>query len=371
MQPKMAVLFLVVAAVVPAMAVMLGGTPGKKPGHAAANSSVGAPTTRNLTKADVAKLHHKMEGVAAALEGMLSTEQKGSLANAKVAPALRSFVTELRTALSATESPKDLPAAMRRLRSAQAGMADLTTALNAQQEALMKEDATEETNLLLGVLMTRRGEPMDKQLEVLGSPDFRSLPVSKALLAKHDSKAPLFQQVAAFMDAHGVTSNASSVDEKARKLGKTVAYFEQRVTAMDRQDTVLQKLHQKRVAELDNLIKKSGKVEAHRLQMEKKHVDRAYKKQSVVHRQETKEMKDVVSALKRGDSQALKKAQDALKQHLQAMQARTGNFLHLLQLGHRMSNRDCPFCVAQCIGKCHDSGSPYTQCMMQCADAGQ
>jgi hypothetical protein len=67
----------------------------------------------------------------------------------------------------------------------------------------------------------------------------------------------------------------------------------------------------------------------------------------------------------------LSKAQAALKASMKAMQAKTGNFLHLLQLGHRLQSRDCPFCVAQCLEKCHTAGSPYTQCLTSCANAGQ
>jgi hypothetical protein len=367
MQLRMAVLLLAMVAVRTA-AMMHGSRPAERkvPAKSLVNISTG-----NVSAAEVAKLHRKMETIAAALEGMLSAKQRGSLADAKVAPTLRSFLTELRAVLSATSSPTDLPVAMRRLRSAQDGMVDLTKALNSQQEALMKEDATEETNLLLGVLMTQRAEPMEKQLEVLKSPDFVRLQVCKALLTNHDGKTPLVQQVAVYMDTHGMSSNATSADEKARKLEKTVAYFEQRVEAMGHEDQVLQRLHERRMFQLDSLMKKSDQASAHRLQLEKNHMDREYRKRRAVQRQQSKVMKDIVSALKKGDSKALKKAQDALKQHLAAMQARTGNFLHLLQLGHRLARRDCPFCVAQCIGKCHDGGSPYAQCMTQCADAGQ
>lgn len=330
--------------------------------------------TANVTLADVANLHHKLETIALALEGMLNPSHKGSLSAAKVAPALRTFLSELHTTLNATASSKDAPAAMKRLRSAQAGIAGLTQALNAQQENLMKEDATEETNLLLGVLMTRKGEPMAKQLEVLASPDFMGLPVSKALLLKHDDPTPLFQQVAMYMDKHGVTANAANADEKARRMSKTLSYFAEKVENLEHEEQIMQQKQKVSIEEIDQLIKtaeKSDKASSHRLQLEKKHLARDYKKRVAMHKEQTKVMKDVVSALKRGDSAALKKAQAALQAHLQAMKAQTGGFLYLLQLGHRLSERDCPFCVAQCIGKCHDAGSPYSLCMPECATSGQ
>jgi len=324
-----------------------------------------------VTAEGVAKLHRKMETIAVALEGMLKPSSPKSLSNLKVAPAFRLFVSELRTTLAATAAPKDMPAAMARLRNAQAGMADLTKALNAQQESLMHDDAVEETNLLLGVLMTRSKESMAKQLEVLKDPDFTKLAVSKELLAKHDEKTPLVQQVALYMDAHQVATNASRLETKAQKLARTAAFFEQRVAKMEFEEQVMEKAYKRQVAKIDALIKTSGKSMAKRLQSTRKHLDRDYKKKLVMSKQQLQTMKDVVSAVHRGDGAALKKAQAALQAHLKAMQAHAGSFLYLLQLGHRMEEKDCPFCVAQCIGKCHDGGSPYAQCMTQCATAGQ
>jgi len=336
-----------------------------------AKPSESAPAPPPVTAAEVAKLHHKMEAVAAGLEGMLKPGQHGSLAKAAVAPAMQAFVTELRATLTATATPHDLPAAMKSLKNAQAGMVVLTKALTAQQETLMRTDASEEANLLLGVLMLRRNQSMAKQLEALNTPDFRGLPVSKALLVKHDEKMPLFQQASLYLDKHGVAVNASSADEQARRLAKSVTFFEHQVEKMTHEEEVMQQAHSRRVAEIEKVIKKSDKQIAHRLQVEKKHVDREFKKRFAMHRQESDVMRSIVSALRRGDQVALRKAQNALQAHLRAMKAQTGNFLYLVQLGHQLESRDCPFCVAQCIGKCHDGGSPYAQCMTQCATAGQ
>jgi len=364
MQMRAAVLLALVG---PTLAVMLTGAPADT--HAVANTSgLGPTTTKSVTASDVVRLHQKLEVLSRSLEGLV---QHGSLSNTKISPVLQSFVAELRVTLNATASPKDIPAAMQRLRNAQAGIADITKALSAQQEALMHEDATEETNLLLGVLMTRKGEPMKKQLEVLKSGDFSSLPVSKALLAKHNDSMPLFQQVALFMDAHGAASGASSPTEKAQKLAKTVAFFKKQMNTLEHQEQVMQELHERRTAKLDELIKKSDKATARSLLIEKKHADRENKKRSLVHKQQSKLMSDIIAALERGDSKALKTAQHALQKQLDALQARSGDFLHLLQLGHRLASRDCPFCVAQCIGKCHDAGRSYAECMPECAKAGQ
>merc|ERR550525_1282679 len=118
-------------------------------------------------------------------------------------------------------------------------------------------------------------------------------------------------------------------------------------------------------------MKKTSTKELRKLQLMKRHAEREYKKGFATHHHQLNMMKDVVSALKRGDVKALDRAEAALKASMKALQSKTGNFLHLLQLGHRLAERDCPYCAAQCIGKCHDGGNPYAQCMVQCADAGQ
>jgi hypothetical protein len=42
-----------------------------------------------------------------------------------------------------------------------------------------------------------------------------------------------------------------------------------------------------------------------------------------------------------------------------------------IQLAASITNRDCPYCVAQCVDKCHSAGKPYVQCLTDCADAGK
>lgn len=325
----------------------------------------------NVTAAKVAKLHLQMEKIAAGLDAVLSAGPN-PLARSQVAPAVRAFLKELRATLAATAAPRDAPLAMRKLITVQAGVADLMHALTKQQESLMHEDATQEANLLMGVLTTRRKEPLETQLEVLRNPDFCDLAVSKALLAHHDGKTPLFQQAAAYIDAHGVSANVTAADQKARALAKTSAFFEKRVAKMEAEEQKMQKLQDSIVSKFDGLIKQNGtsKAEAHRYELLKRRSVHGYRRRLAAHQQQTKTMKDIVAALKRGDLVALKKGQETLRQYMQARIRESGNFLHLLQLGHRLVQQDCPYCVAQCIEKCHNGGKSYAVCMGGCADAG-
>jgi hypothetical protein len=42
-----------------------------------------------------------------------------------------------------------------------------------------------------------------------------------------------------------------------------------------------------------------------------------------------------------------------------------------IQLASNFLQRDCPYCAAQCVDKCHEAGKPYVQCLTDCADAGK
>jgi hypothetical protein len=42
-----------------------------------------------------------------------------------------------------------------------------------------------------------------------------------------------------------------------------------------------------------------------------------------------------------------------------------------IQLTASITKRDCPYCVAQCVDKCHNDGKPYVTCLTDCADAGK
>jgi len=47
-------------------------------------------------------------------------------------------------------------------------------------------------------------------------------------------------------------------------------------------------------------------------------------------------------------------------------------FIQLTDEFHEaVMTRDCPYCAAQCVDKCHQAGNPYVQCLTDCADAGK
>jgi len=329
-----------------------------------------APVKQDASGAEVKELHERLEKIAVGLEGMLG-QKDGALAKTHVAPELQAFTKQLQQTLKETADAKDPKAALKRLQDAEAGVASLTKDLTGQQESIMKEQEAQKESLLLGVLMTHQKDPMAAQLKILGSDDFATLEVSKTLLAKHDEKMPLFKQAADFLDQHGHKVQPADVADKKEKLAALASNLQKRVDVLQRECDEGDARHKKAMEEIEAQEKKASKKDKHTLEMIKKRQERKYKKFAAVQHRDLDSMKSAVVALKNGDVKALEKVQEALKKSMQAMQSQNGGFLHLLQLGHRVMRRDCPFCAAQCVDKCHTEGKSYAQCLTVCADAGK
>jgi hypothetical protein len=326
------------------------------------------------TTADVQQLREKLQVMATGLDGLLNSKD-GTLSKLKVAPALQSFLKQLRTTLSDTKDMKDTAKAMKSLTDAQAGIAVLVKDMTAQQEAIMKEDEEQKESLLLGVLMTKQKEPFDKQLEILKSSDFASLPVVKALLEKHDDKTPLFSQVGGWLDSKGKHVKAQTPEDQRKAVLANVqtvaASLEKRVKVLETSEKEGEARHSKVMKELARKEKTASKTEVAHLKRIAKREERQFKKWYAMDHRDLTSMREAVDAVKRGDMKKLAKVQEAIKASLKQMQSQSGNFLHLLQLGHRVLRKDCPFCAAQCLDKCHSGGGSYASCLTQCADAGK
>merc|ERR1719440_103873 len=331
------------------------------------------PETKAVTAADVGALHKQMETISSRLDTMLNAKD-GALAHAKVGPTMKVFLKELQAVLQATGpssklAPKE---AMLKLQAAKQGLASLMGDLSSRQEQLMKEDNAQRESLLLGVLMTRQKEPMDEQLKVLKSDDFAPLEVSKALLKEHNATSPLYAQVANYLDKHPKRKLAPVQEVHASNpLANVQSMLQKRLDALQHEFDVRERLHKKKAAELAERYKKADKKEQHVVHIMQKREERNFKKWAAVRTHDIKAMTDAVEGVKKGDMKAVGRAQAALEQSLKAMQGQTGGFLYLIQLGHKLMKRDCPYCAAQCVDKCHQAGKPYVQCLTDCADAGK
>lgn len=327
-------------------------------------------------KADVAALRSKLQQISAGLSSML--DPKGSIASTKVGASLKEFTAELATTLKETENATDAPKALKRLQDAQGGVKALMKDLTVQQMTLMKENDEQQESLLLGVLMTRQKEAMDKQMEVLNSTEFKHLPVVVAVLAAKDSKTPLFQQVATYLDKH--SSGKSSIEKaKALKVDRNgkrdvssiVKSLESRIQHLEDADKHRAERHTIETKKMEEKLKTEKPEIAHRLKLVLKKSERQFKKDSLLAKSDIESLKSAVAAIQKGDMKALKKAQDALQEHLKEMQSHGNGFLVFIQLAHKMEGRDCPYCAAQCIEKCSSGGNSYATCLSTCADAGK
>jgi molybdopterin converting factor small subunit len=360
--------FLIVACLVAlGMAVVL-----RKPSPSNSSSPAAKPQDG---KAQVAELRSQLQKISAGLSSML--DPKGALAKTDVAKSLNAFTTELATTLKETANATDTTKAIKQLQDAKGGVKALMRDLTTQQMRLMKESDEQQESLLLGVLMTRQKEPIEKQMEVLNSSEFKNLPVVAELIKAKDNKTPLFKQVAAYLDKHGdgkslEKAKALKVDRNGKRdLSSIIDPLQTRIQHLKDADKHRAERHTLEIKKMDEKLKNASSSLKHRLELMKKKSERQFKKDSLLAKSDIESLESAVAAIKKGDMVALKKAQDALQAHLKAMESHNSGFIVFIQLAHQMEGRDCPYCAAQCIEKCSAGGKSYAQCLTDCADAGK
>eukprot|EP00928_Gymnodinium_smaydae_P061137 TRINITY_DN45294_c0_g1_i1.p1 TRINITY_DN45294_c0_g1~~TRINITY_DN45294_c0_g1_i1.p1 ORF type:complete len:368 (-),score=94.78 TRINITY_DN45294_c0_g1_i1:74-1114(-) len=332
-------------------------------GSVAALKISAPPPTQN----DVDVERAKLEKMSIMLGRLLNST---ALVHSKIGPALKLFSGNLRSVLDESKSMKPAEA-MKKLQVARAGVAGLVSDMTKTQETLMKENVQQQESLLMGVLMTHQKDSMSRQLEILKADDFKGLDVSKALLHSKDAQTPLYLQAAKFLDAHksagGVVTahanNASRKEAMAASLDRRVASLEQEAKTRDAH-------YKKKMDGLRKLVGKGGnrtKVLKALLKREERH----YKKWAAMQTHDIASMKAAAAAVRSGDMRALNRARAALQASLDSMKNKNAGMVVFLQEGHMLLQRDCPYCAAQCVEKCHNQGKPYVSCLTDCADAGK
>lgn len=340
-----------------------------EPVEPGAKSATAAPTQKQVDE-----LRARLQTLADGLSSMLTSKMGAS----KIGSGLETFVTELKQVLAETTSITDTKLAMEKLNTAKNSVGALTSELTGQQESLMKEQEAQYDSLLIGVLMSHQKDPMAKQLEILNNKDFAHLEVSKALVAKHNETAPLYQQAATYLDQHVGKAKEQSILAKATKhaaieaRAETAANaFQKRVDSMQKVFDSREKQHKKRMRELSDGVHKAPKTSKHAMEAMLKREARTFKKWAATQKHDIDSMKAAVGAIRSGDVKALGIAKAALETSLKNLKSKNGGFLVLIQLGNELMERDCPYCAAQCVDSCHEEGKPYTTCLTQCADAGK
>jgi len=325
-----------------------------------------APVVAEVTQKDVDAERVKLDKMEHALDGMLGGD---SLSHSKVAPALKLFTDNLKSVLNETKTMKPADA-MKKLLDAKAGVSNLVGEMTHQQENLMKEDFKQRENLLMGVLMTNKAEPMEKQLEILKDDDFEGLDVSRALLKQHDNSTALYMQAGMWLDAHKNAGGVVSKTTHKSHAEETAKSFDKRVEALEKEGEARKVHHERRVKELEDLVKKGGK-EAKVAKASLKREERHFKKTQLQSQRDIASMKEAAAAMRSGDMKALKHAQEALQKSLDSLKSGNAGMLVFLQQSNGLLERDCPYCAAQCVEKCHNEGKPYVGCLSECQDAGK
>lgn len=344
-----------------------------KPNKNAPISKAAAKSAGVDAKGQVTQLRAKLSKVSGGFTKLLS----GPTGKTHVGFLMSKVNDELVLALKATENEKDTKKALDRLQNANAAVKQLSKDMASEQEKLMREGNEQEESLLLGVLMQRQKEPMAKQLEVMKNPEFAKLPVVVAVLAAKDNKTPLFKQVAAYLDAHAKPKEAEPQIPDKLKTGKDgkpdvtpiVLALEARLHKMEESERKMEEHHEEEVKELDRVAneKKNNTRAVLQIQRIKKKDSRTFAKRSAMAKHDIKALKTAVESVKKGDMAGLAKAQEALAASMKSAQAP----IYFIQIMQRAEGQDCPYCVAQCVDKCHNDGKPYTTCLGDCADAGK
>jgi len=344
---------------------------------ALAGSLRSVPVKPHGDEAEVAQLRAKLTKVSGGFTKLLS----GSTGKTHVGSMMAKVETEIQNVLKETASPKDTKVALQSLRHANDAIKQLSVDMASEQTQLMREGDEQEQSLLLGVLMQRQNEPMSKQLEVADSPEFAKLPSVKAVLAAKDTKTPLFKQIAAYLDAHSPKPKeaADGIPDKLKKgkdgkpdVTPIVLALESGLHKMEESQKHMAEHHKKADADFDKamLEKKNNTRLVHKMKNMMKKNDREFAKEQALAKHDAEALKMAIESVKKGDMAGLQKAQNALDASMKAAQARSGKYLYLIQVMQQTEEQDCPFCVAQCVDKCHTAGKPYMTCMTDCADAG-
>jgi len=358
-----------------------------------------APKKENKGQ-EIDAMTKKLEGVVTGLEKIQKTQGQGPEGETKFSKILTPFLAGLHTVIEEVKTDKKMSEdqKLEKLKNAQESIAGLTKDMAKRSEELMSEDESEKESLLLGVLMARKGHP-DSQMEVMKSNDFSHLTCVKYVLAHHDSKKEFAEEIAVYLDGKtsGAKKNTTAVPEKKMSLQavttEIVGQLEGQLKKMEEHMKLQEQLHGKVDAEhkkiLDKLeaeekklntgLKGADQKKKQQVKRAIKTAKRLQKKEDVEYKREhgmiTKDignLKVAIESVKKGDLKALSGAQSALEKSMNSMKSNTQDFLHFLQLNayERVQEKDCPYCKAQCLEKCHANGHSFMQCMGECENAG-
>mmetsp|Transcript_5190 Transcript_5190/g.12281 ORF Transcript_5190/g.12281 Transcript_5190/m.12281 type:complete len:371 (+) Transcript_5190:67-1179(+) len=319
--------------------------------HAATPAAQAQATLMETPQAQ--KLHAHLSKIAAQMRS-LSKNGGGSGAFAsfgKIADKAEAVLAEAAKAKTPEDEQAILKAGM------QAVQTFGTQSIADQTVRTQAEDEAQEGSLLMGVLTTNKDKwPMDKQVDTVKEFVERGSFPAYLLLKGRKDGVPLNAQLADIMDdraAHPPTPEAKAKEAETiaafkaeQKLARSVSIVEKTVSALSAEGNLT-------AAEVQV---KDGAAAA-----------LATLKAAV---KECEGTEDPVAK-----EAAAKKGATALKDFMVSFAKMSGKFSQkqsLLQVFKTLQQlRDCPYCVEQCIEKCHSGGGKFSGCLTKCADAGK
>lgn len=223
--------------------------------------------------------------------------------------------------------------------------------LSSVNDGVSKKQMQQDEEYLLGLLLLHQNDwSMETQLNA--TKEFmHNSPVMQKLYEHHDSSKPLAPQLAAMMDVKNkegvakVEENTAQMQALATKVAAAAvknAPIRARLAKEEQKEKAAK-------AAATAAVAAPAKVE-----------DTSAKAAPAVAKVEQKAAKAVPAVAKTSvQKKNLGKAASAAARTL------------FIQLANSIMNRDCPYCAAQCVDKCHTAGKPYVQCLTDCADAGK
>jgi hypothetical protein len=276
----------------------------------------GLETIHNLRALFTAKPNSPKDGSEKFANGALSEEL--SKKDSQVWSAIESMLGETQKAVNDIKG-KDKAVRAQVMKSLEDKLDGKAKDLSNVTADVSKKQQQQDEEYLLGLLLMHKDDwSMEKQLNATEK-FMHNSPVLQNLFQHHDPSKALAPQLAALMDAHN-------------KAGVVKV--------------------EKRTAELEEAAKKMAKAQTAEI------VANAKKKAAAKMQPEV--------AKKVGDNAP----KDTKKKNVAKAATAAAKAL-FIQLASTITNRDCPYCAAQCVDKCHTAGKPYVQCLTDCADAGK
>jgi len=209
-----------------------------------------------------------------------------------------------------------------------------------------KKQMRQDEEYLLGLLLLHQNNwNMEKQLNATKQFKHNS-PVLQKLFDHHDSSKPLAPQLAAMMDVNN-------------KAG--VAKVEKNTAEMSAAAVKLAAATLKNAPVRARLAKEEQKEKA----------AKAAAATAKVQQEAAKAAPALAKVEPKAAKAAPAKVEKVVKKKNLGKAASAAARTLFIQLANTVLNRDCPYCAAQCVDKCHTAGKPYVTCLTDCADAGK